>query len=91
MLADLPAEAIKQRAVVLADLAAAAVLEREPEPACGYLDEALKLLGQHWYATAMVRVKAVRQKLRDWDSLPTVRALDDQLYNWHTMIKSLTV
>ncbi|GAB2531767.1 hypothetical protein [Nocardia heshunensis] len=91
VLSDLPAEAIKQRAVVLADLAAAAVLEHEPEQACDLLDEALQLLGEHWYATAMDRVKSVRQSLREWDSLPQVRALDNQLYSWHTMIKSLTV
>ncbi|MEV6280643.1 hypothetical protein [Nocardia sp. NPDC051832] len=89
VLAELPAEAIKQRAVVLADLAAAAVLERDPAQACAYLDEALKLLGDHWYATAMDRVKAVRRSLREWDSLPQVRALDGQLYNWHTMIRSI--
>ncbi|MEV6428457.1 hypothetical protein [Nocardia sp. NPDC051463] len=89
-LADLPVEAIKQRAVFLADLAAAAVLERDPEQACSYLEEALKVLGDHWYATAMERVKDVRQSLREWDSLPQMRALDDQLYNWHTMIRSLS-
>ncbi len=91
VLEDLPPEAIKQRAVVLADLAAAEVLEHEPERACDLLDEALQILGEHWYATAMDRVKAVRQSLRAWDSLPQVRELDNQLYNWHTMIKSLTV
>ncbi|WP_040816207.1 helix-turn-helix domain-containing protein [Nocardia concava] len=88
-LADLSVEAIKQRAVFLADLAAAAVLERDPEQACVYLNDALGLLGEHWYATAMDRVKAVRRSLREWDALPSVRELDGQLYNWHTMIRSL--
>ncbi|MGF6889604.1 transcriptional regulator with XRE-family HTH domain [Nocardia sp. GAS34] len=90
-LEQLPAEEIKQRAVFCADLASAAVLEREPEQACQFLDDALSLLGEHWYATAMDRVKAVRQSLRPWDSLPQVRALDEQLYNWHTTIRSLAV
>ena len=90
-LADLPVEAIKQRAVFLADLAAAAVLERDPEQACAHLEVALKALGERWYATAMDRVKDVRQSLREWDALPQMRKLDDQLYNWHTMIRSLSV
>lgn len=89
-LVDLPAEAIKQRAVFLADLAAAAVLERDPEQACTYLEQALGVLGEHWYATAMDRVRDVRKTLREWDSLPKVKKLDDQLYNWHTMIRSLS-
>ncbi|MFF0490402.1 hypothetical protein ACFYTQ_15395 [Nocardia sp. NPDC004068] len=88
-LAGLPEDAIKQRSVYLADLAAAAVLERDPEKACERLDEALDLLAQHWYATGMDRVKAVRQSLREWDSVPAVRSLDDRLYDWHTTIKSL--
>ncbi|MFF2550264.1 hypothetical protein ACFVUS_04655 [Nocardia sp. NPDC058058] len=88
-IAVLPEDAKKQRAVFLADLAAASVLERDPEQACGYLDETLTVLGEHWYATAMDRVKAVRHSLREWDSLPRVRALDGKLYNWHTTIKSL--
>lgn len=89
-LADLPIDAIKQRAVFLADLAAAAVLQRNPEQACIYLEEALKALGEHWYATAMDRVRDVRKSLHHWDSLPKVKQLDDQLYNWHTMIRSLS-
>ncbi|QBS44920.1 transcriptional regulator [Nocardia sp. CS682] len=89
-LAGLPADAIKQRAVFLADLAAAAVLERNPEQACAHLEAALKVLGEHWYATAMDRVRDVRKSLRDWDSLPQVRKLDDQLYDWNTTIRSLS-
>lgn len=91
VLEELPDEAIKQRAVVLADLAAAAVLDRDPDRACERLGEALELLGEHWYATAMDRVKAVRSTLREWDSIPAVRELDGKLYSWHTMIRSLAV
>ena len=85
---ELPEESIKQRTIYLADIAAAAVLERTPEAACEYLKEALDLLGKNWYATAMDRVKSVRQSLREWDSLPAVRALDDRLYEWHTTVNS---
>lgn len=89
VLAELPEESVKQRTVYLADIAAAAVLEHNPEAACSYLEDALDLLGRNWYATAMDRVKAVRQSLREWDSLPAVRALDDRLYDWHTTVNSL--
>lgn len=89
VLADLPEDAIKQRAVYLADLAAAAILENNPEQACLHLEDALDHLGRTWYATAMDRIKAVRQTLRQWDSLPAVRALDDRLYDWHTTVNAL--
>ncbi|MGW4244051.1 helix-turn-helix transcriptional regulator [Nocardia sp. NPDC004722] len=89
VLVDLPDDAVKQRAVYLADLAASAVLESQPESACAYLEDALDQLGRTWYATAMDRIKAVRQTLRQWDSLPAVRVLDDRLYNWHTTVNSL--
>lgn len=89
MLRDLPDEAVKQRSIILADLAAAAVIEKTPEQACEYLSQALDQLGQNWYATAMERVKAVRQSLREWESLPEVRKLDERLYDWHTTVNSL--
>lgn len=89
VLRDLPDEAVKQRSIILADLAAAAVIEKTPEQACEYLAHALDQLGQNWYATAMERVKAVRQSLREWESLPEVRKLDERLYDWHTTVNSL--
>ncbi|MFC9433993.1 XRE family transcriptional regulator [Nocardia sp. NPDC057030] len=89
VLAELPEDAIKQRSIYLADIAAAAILEKNPEQACSYLEQALDLLGRNWYATAMERIKVVRQTLRQWDSLPQVRALDERLYDWHTTVNSL--
>ncbi|WP_218002410.1 tetratricopeptide repeat protein [Nocardia brevicatena] len=89
-LAALPDEAVKQRSVFLADLAGTAAHAGNPEQACRYLEEALDQLGRTWYATGMDRIKAVRQTLRQWDSLPIVRSLDDRLYNWHTTVGSLT-
>ncbi|WP_280256181.1 hypothetical protein [Nocardia abscessus] len=89
VLSDLPEEDAKQRSIYLADAAAAAVLEKNPEQACRYLEEALELLGRHWYATALHRIKAVRQTLTQWDSLPSVRSLDERLYDWHTTVNSL--
>lgn len=89
VLSDLPAKDAKQRSIYLADAAAAAVLEKEPEQACRYLEDALDLLGRSWYATALERIKAVRQTLMQWDSLPSVRGLDERLYDWHTTVNSL--
>ncbi len=89
VLQDLPDEAVKQRSIILADLAAAAVIEKSPEKACEYLSSAMDQLGQNWYATAMERVKAVRQTLREWESLPAVRKLDERLYDWHTTVNSV--
>lgn len=89
-LANLPAESAKQRSVYLADLASAAIVEQNPDRACAYAEQALDALGQHWYATAMDRIKSVRQALHQWDSLPAVRQLDDRLYDWHTTVNSLS-
>jgi tetratricopeptide (TPR) repeat protein len=88
VLSNLPDDAVKQRSIYLADIAAASVLEGKPEQACAYLEEALNIVGKHWYATALDRIKAVRQTLRQWDSLPEVRALDERLYDWHTTVNS---
>ncbi|MBF6070282.1 transcriptional regulator [Nocardia farcinica] len=90
VLDDLPADAVKQRSVYLADAAAAAVLMDDPDQACAYLQQALTAISQHWYWTALDRVKAVRTLLRRWDSLPAVRELDERLYDWHTTVHSLT-
>jgi hypothetical protein len=89
VLAELPEADVKQRAVFLADLAAASVLERAPERACQLLEQTLDQLGRYWYATAMDRVKTVRETLRPWDTLPEVRNLDERLYDWHTTVNSL--
>jgi hypothetical protein len=80
----------KQRAVTLADLAAVAVAENDPEQACGLATGALDNLARYWYATGMERLRAVRQSLTPWDSLPCVRELDDRLYDWNTTISALT-
>jgi hypothetical protein len=80
----------KQRAVTLADLAAVAVAEADPEQACSLAEAALDNLARYWYATGMDRVRSVRQSLEQWDSLPCVRRLDDRLYDWNTTVSALT-
>ena len=51
---------------------------------------ALDHLVRYWYATGMDRVRAVRQSLSKWDSLPCVRELDENLYDWNTTVSSLS-
>ena len=90
VLDELPAESVKQRSVYLADAAAACVLDKLPEQACHFLEQALDGIRKHWYATTLDRIKVVRQDLRKWDSIPEVRALDERLYDWHTTVNSLS-
>jgi hypothetical protein len=86
----LPEDDGKQRTVILADLAAVAVSESDPDEACRLAGLAIDQLGRTWYATGMERVRAVRESLVQWDSLPCVRHLDERLYDWSTTVSALT-
>ena len=88
VLADLPDNAAKQRSVTLADLAAAAAADKDANRACELLVEAIESVSRQWYATAMDRIRAVRESLREYESLPAVRDLDAKLYDWHTTVNS---
>jgi len=59
----LPDESVKQRSVILGDLAAVAVGENDPERACALAESALDQLARTWYATGMDRIRAVRESL----------------------------
>jgi hypothetical protein len=85
----LPEGSAKQRSVILGDLAAVAVSEKDPEQACTMAELALDHLARYWYATGMERVRSVRQSLTPWDSLPCVRRLDERLYDWNTTVSAL--
>jgi transcriptional regulator with XRE-family HTH domain len=89
VLDQLPEEAVKQRSVILGDLAAVAVSEGQPEEACRLAEMALDQLARTWYAMGMARVRAVRDSLSQWESLPAVRELDERLYDWNTTINAL--
>ena len=78
----LPDVDTKQRAVILADLAAVEIAANEPAKACLYIKEALDQLAMTWYSTAMDRVRAVRRELRPWQDEDYVKQLDDQLFSW---------
>jgi transcriptional regulator with XRE-family HTH domain len=90
VLDQLPEDSAKQRSVILGDLAAVAVSEGDPEEACRLSELALDQLARTWYATGMARVRAVRESLSQWESLPFVRRLDERLYDWTTTINALT-
>jgi tetratricopeptide (TPR) repeat protein len=79
----------KQRAVVLADLAAVEVASRKPEEACALLEQALDQLAVTWYATGMERVREARRGLTPWQESEAVRRVDDRLYGWSTTLSAL--
>jgi tetratricopeptide (TPR) repeat protein len=81
---------LKQRSITLADLAAVAVAQSDPEQACALAEMALDHLARYWYATGMDRVRAVRESLTRWEALPCVRRLDEHLYDWNTTVSILS-
>jgi hypothetical protein len=80
---------VKQRSVVLADLAAAVLARDDYRGCCERLGEALDGLAQVWYATGMERIREVRRTLGRWQDEPEVRALDERLYDWDTSVSML--
>jgi tetratricopeptide (TPR) repeat protein len=81
-LSTLPADKVKQRAVLLADLASVVVGDERPEidEACRLLTDALSSLSATAYATGFERVREVRHRLEGWREEPAVRRLDEVLY-----------
>jgi transcriptional regulator with XRE-family HTH domain len=77
-LAQLSPEAAKQRAVVLADLAASHV-DDDLEAACGLTAQALDQLSDSWYATGYERVQSVRRQLTPHQQTRHVRELEDRI------------
>lgn len=89
VLADLPADAGKQRVVVLGDLAAVEAAEKRPAEACSRAEEALEQLAASWYEMGMDRVREVRRVLQPWAEEECVRRLDDRLYGWSASVSAL--
>jgi ATP/maltotriose-dependent transcriptional regulator MalT len=85
----LPEESVKQRSVILGDLAAVAISEGNAEEACQLAEKTLEQLSRNWYVTGMARVRAAREALSPWESLPAVRRLDEKLYDWNTTLNAL--
>jgi tetratricopeptide (TPR) repeat protein len=80
---------VKQRSVILADLAAVEAAAGRPDTACQHLEQALDQLGATWYATGMERVREARRALTQWQGSPEVRRVDDRLYGWSATLSSL--
>ncbi|WP_042800648.1 hypothetical protein [Streptomyces sp. C] len=90
VLEALPADADKQRTVVLADLAAVEAAAGAPEAACIFAVQALEQLETHWYATGMERIREARRALTEWQHEECVRDLDDRLYGWAATLSALS-
>lgn len=88
-LAELPALDSKQRAVILADLAAVEVEAENPAEACRHIAAALDQLDQTWYSVAMDRVRSVRRQLNRWQDEPYARELDDRLFGWEAALTAI--
>jgi hypothetical protein len=89
VLSSLPADAGKQRVVVLGDLAAVEAARKQPEKACAYAQQAMDQLALTWYATGMDRVIEARRALQPWAETDDVRRLDDRIYGWQTTLRAL--
>jgi transcriptional regulator with XRE-family HTH domain len=79
--------------IKLVDLAAARVLQGEPEQACNDLLRALKLALNARYMTGIERIRGVRDRFRpEWADLSCVRNLDDllRLATYHQALDQLT-
>jgi hypothetical protein len=78
-LAMLPAAAVKQRAVFLADLAMVELHAGELDQACRLAGEAAERLHEAGYATGAGRLREFRAAVDRWKTSAPVRALDEQL------------
>lgn len=75
----LPATAIKQRAVFLADLATVELHEGNVDHACRIASDAADQLHQAGYATGAGRLREFRAAVEPWKTTAPVKALDEQL------------
>lgn len=72
----------RARVLLLADVAEIAAYEGEPMKAAAALTEAISAARSTGQASAAPLILAARRSLANWDELPAVRALDDQLIGW---------
>lgn len=78
-LVELPRQAVKQRAIFLADLATVHVHAHDIDQACAIAGQAADALAHAGYATGTERLRAVQSLVRPYNNHPAVRALEDQL------------
>jgi transcriptional regulator with XRE-family HTH domain len=77
--AALPAGAVKQRAVILTDLATVHLHAGELDRACQIAAQATDLLGRADYATGTDRLREFRALLCPWNNHPAVQDFDERL------------
>jgi len=77
--AQLPREAVKQRAVFLADIATVELASGELVQACGTAGDAAEQLRQAGYAVGFGRLREFRAAVEPWAKSVPVQALDEQL------------
>jgi transcriptional regulator with XRE-family HTH domain len=75
----LPAQAVKQRSVLMADLATVHLRLGDVEEACRSAECSLGQLTQAGYATGADRVRQFRAEVEPWHGHRSVRHLDEQL------------
>lgn len=75
----LPPTADKQSAIVHADLAAVLLSAHRIDECVAHLQQALTIVDQQWYATAVHRIRALRTRLSPHRRLPEVADLDERL------------
>ncbi len=78
-LTGLSDNAVKQRAVVLADLAAAHLAKGDLDQSCAIASDAADRLRQAGYATGLDRLRALRSSMTPWATSAPVRNLDQHL------------
>ena len=78
-LSGLSDDAVKQRAVVLADLAAAHLAKGDLDQSCAIASDAVDRLRQAGYATGLDRLRALRSSMTPWATSAPVRNLDQHL------------
>lgn len=78
-LRGLPEDAVKQRAVVLADLAAAHLARGDLDHSCSIAADAADRLRQAGYATGLDRLRHLRSSMAPWATSKAVRDLDQHL------------
>ncbi len=78
-IAGLPMAAVKQRSVVLADLATAHLRLDDVAHACGVANEAAAELQRAGYATGTDRLRQFRTDVQPWSRHRAVRELDQRL------------
>jgi transcriptional regulator with XRE-family HTH domain len=77
--ACLDAGAVKQRSVLLTDLATAYVHEGEVDKGCEIASEAAVTLARAGYETSAERLREFRQLVRPWQDRGSVKDLDERL------------